>query len=58
MCFSNDNKFLAVAGDRQIKIFHNVTGKKAAIKDLKTSLKSAKTQGAKERMQQQIDEYE
>jgi WD40 repeat protein len=56
--FSNDNKYLAIACDRQIKVFHNVTGHRVAIQDLKTKIIKAKTVAIKERMQQQIDENE
>lgn len=55
--FSNDNKYLAIACDKHVKVFYNVTGHRVAINDLETNLKTAKTQGAKERMQQLIDEH-
>lgn len=55
--FSNDNKYLALACDKQVKVFHNVTGHRVALSDLESSLKTAKTQGAKERIQQLIDEH-
>ncbi len=55
--FSNDNKYLALACDKHVKVFHNITGRRVAINDLETSLKTAKTQGAKERFQSLIDEH-
>lgn len=57
ICFSNDNKYLAVACDRQVKIFYNITGHKVAINDLSEKLKAAKTQASKERMEQNIEEH-
>jgi hypothetical protein len=49
---------LAVACDRQIKIFYNLIGHKVAISDLQQLLKSAKTQASKERLEQTIQEHE
>lgn len=54
--FSNDNNYLALACDKHVKVFHNITGRRVAINDLETNLKTAKTQGAKERLQTLIDE--
>jgi len=53
--FSNDNLYLAVACDKHVKVFHNVTGHKVAIQDLEKNLKATKTEGAKERLEQLID---
>ncbi len=55
--FSSDNKYLAVACDKQIKIFHNVTGHRVAMDILKKELLSAKTEGAKQRIEKLIDEH-
>ena len=55
--FSNDNLYLAVACDKHVKVFHNVTGHKVAIQDLDKNLKATKTQGAKERLEQLIDAH-
>lgn len=58
MSFSPDNKYLAVACDRHIKVFYNITGHRVAISDFEAKLKtSAKTQAAKERMEQAIQEH-
>ena len=47
---------MALACDKHVKVFHNITGRRVAINDLETNLKTAKTQGAKERLQTLIDE--
>ncbi|CAF0719924.1 unnamed protein product [Brachionus calyciflorus] len=57
LMFSSDNKYLSVAGDRHVKIFKNITGHKVAVQDLESQIKNAKTQGAKERIEQQIQEH-
>lgn len=53
--FSSDNKYLAVACDKHVKVFHNITGHKVAIQALKKELVSARTEGAKQRIEQLID---
>ena len=58
MSFSPDNKYLTVACDRQVKTFFNVTGHRVAIQDLKINLRTAKTEGAKERIEQNIEEHQ
>lgn len=55
--FSVDNKYLAVACDRQVKVFYNITGHRVAVSDYETKLKTAKTQAAKERFEQAIQEH-
>ncbi|RNA06630.1 transducin beta 2 [Brachionus plicatilis] len=55
--FSTDNNYLAVAGDRHVKIFRNITGHKTAIQDLKSQLKTVKTQSGKERIEQLIGQH-
>jgi hypothetical protein len=57
MQFTNDSKYLAVAGDRHIKIFHNVTGFRVAIEDCLDKIKTAKSESTKERLKQMVDEY-
>lgn len=59
MSFSPDNKYLAVACDRHIKVFYNITGHRVAIVDFEAKLKTSakKTQAAKERMEQAIQEH-
>ena len=55
--YSSDSKYLAIAGDRNVKVFHNITGFKAAIEESTMKLKEAKTESAKQRIQTVIDEY-
>lgn len=55
--FSNDNKYLAVACDKHVKIFHNITGHRVAIESLKKDLVASKTEGAKQRIEQLIDAH-
>lgn len=57
IAFSNDNNYLAVAGDRHVKIFRNITGHKSAILDLESQLKTVKTQSGKERIEQLIEQH-
>jgi transducin beta-like protein 2 len=52
--YSNDNKYLAVCGDRNVKIFHNVTGFRSTIEDCNMKLAQAKTESAKDRLKQII----
>lgn len=53
--FSNDNKYLAIACDKHVKVFHNITGHKVSLQSLKKELVSAKTEAAKQRIEQLID---
>jgi hypothetical protein len=55
--FSNDNKYLAVAGDRHIKIFHNITGFKVNIEDCLEKIKTTKSESTKERLKETIEEF-
>lgn len=48
---------MACACDRQVKVFYNITGHRVAITDFTAKLKMAKTQAAKERMEQAIQEH-
>jgi len=50
---------LYVAGDRQVRVFHNITGYKVGIEVAKEKLKDKKTTAAtRERLENQIEEYE
>ena len=50
---------LYVAGDRQVRVFHNITGFKVGIEVAKEKLKDKKTTAAtRERLESQIEEYE
>ncbi|KAI5100112.1 transducin beta-like protein 2 precursor, partial [Silurus meridionalis] len=52
--FDINNRFLVSSGDRAIRVFHNVTGYRAAIADMQTLLKKSTNAGVKQRLQQQI----
>ncbi|CAG9803178.1 unnamed protein product [Chironomus riparius] len=50
---------LYVAGDRQVRVFHNITGYKVGIEVAKEKLKDKKTTAAtRERLESQVVEYE
>lgn len=48
---------MAIACDRHVKVFYNLTGHRVAIVDFESKLKTVKTQAAKERIEQTIDEH-
>ncbi|XP_017344315.1 transducin beta-like protein 2 isoform X2 [Ictalurus punctatus] len=52
--FDINNRFLVSSGDRAIRVFHNVTGYRAAIADMQAQLKKSTNAGVKQRLQQQI----
>ncbi|KAB5543183.1 hypothetical protein PHYPO_G00076250 [Pangasianodon hypophthalmus] len=52
--FDINNRFLVSSGDRAIRVFHNVTGYRAAIADMQALLKKSTNAGVKQRLQQQI----
>ncbi|XP_062870068.1 transducin beta-like protein 2 [Trichomycterus rosablanca] len=52
--FDINNRFLVSTGDRAIRVFHNVTGYRAAIEDMEAMLKKSTNNGVKQRLQQQI----
>ncbi|XP_030648585.1 transducin beta-like protein 2 [Chanos chanos] len=54
--FDVNNRFLVCSGDRAIRVFHNVTGYRAAIQDMQTMLKKATNEGVRQRLQQQIQD--
>lgn len=54
--FDANNRFLVSSGDRAIRVFHNVTGYRAAIADMQALLKKSTNAGVKQRLQQQISE--
>ena len=47
-----------MACDRQVKVFYNLTGQKVLKNDLKSKLKTAKTEASKERIEQMIETCE
>ncbi|KAL2094640.1 hypothetical protein ACEWY4_009359 [Coilia grayii] len=54
--FDINGRFLVSSGDRAIRVFHNVTGYRAAIQDMQAMLKKASNEGMKQRLQQQIQD--
>lgn len=48
-----------VAGDRQVRVFHNITGYKVGIASAKEKLKDKKiSMATRERLEQQVAEHE
>jgi len=54
--FSVSSRYLAVAGDKHVAVFHNVAGYRSTIAELEERKKSATTAAMRERLQSQIDE--
>lgn len=54
--FDINSRFLVSTGDRAIRVFHNVTGYRAAIQDMETMLKKTTNDGVRQRLQQQISD--
>jgi len=54
--FSINSRYLAVAGDKHVTVFHNVAGYRSTIAELENKKKSATTAAMRERLQAQIDE--
>ncbi|XP_050508502.1 transducin beta-like protein 2 isoform X2 [Diabrotica virgifera virgifera] len=54
--FDSTGKFLLTAGDKQIRVFHNVTGYKCGIVTAKEKLKEHVTSATKERLEKLIKE--
>lgn len=54
LAFDAMGEYLLVAGDKQIKIFRNITGYRTAIESAKRTLKQRQTQATKERLEKMI----
>jgi len=54
VAYDNESKYLAAAGDRNIKLFHNIAGFKTAIGDFQQKLKTVTNMASKERFQSTI----
>jgi len=54
--FSISSRYLAVAGDKHIAVFHNVAGYRSTITELEEKKKSATSAAMRERLQAQINE--
>ncbi|XP_060521662.1 transducin beta-like protein 2 isoform X2 [Cylas formicarius] len=56
--FDASGKYLLVAADKQIRVFHNATGYRCSIASAKEKLKEHQTSATKERLQQLITDSE
>lgn len=56
LIFDAESRWLISAGDKHIRVFHNVIGFKNTLIDLKKTLEEAVTEGHKDRLKQQIQE--
>jgi len=55
--FDSNSKYVLTAGDKHIRVFHNVPGLRIAVQDLETTLKKqSSNSAAKERIETQIKE--
>jgi len=54
--FSVSSRYLAVAGDKHVSVFHNVAGYRSTIAELEERKKSAMSGAMRERLQSQIDD--
>ncbi|XP_029468898.1 transducin beta-like protein 2 [Rhinatrema bivittatum] len=54
LAFDINSRFLVSTGDRAIRVFHNTTGYRAIIEEMKGMLKRATNEGMKKRLQQQL----
>ncbi|KAJ8979981.1 hypothetical protein NQ317_013730 [Molorchus minor] len=52
--FDSTGKYLLTAGDKQIRVFHNVTGYRCSIETAREKLKESQTSATKERLQKLI----
>lgn len=58
MKFDPTGKLLFLAGDKQVRVFHNITGYKVDNEVAKSMLKQNQTNATKERLNSQIANYE
>jgi len=56
LIFDTVGKYLLVAGNKHIKIFHNITGYRTAIESAKRKLQQRQTQATKERLERIIQD--
>uniref|UniRef100_A0A914V925 Transducin beta-like protein 2 n=1 Tax=Plectus sambesii TaxID=2011161 RepID=A0A914V925_9BILA len=54
--FSSCGRFFATAGDKYIRVFHNIPGYKSAIEALKEAIKAASSDAQKRRLMEQLEE--
>lgn len=58
LIFDPLNKYFLTAGDRHIRVFHNVTGYRVTIEETKKKLKQSKTETTVKRLEQLIVDCE
>jgi len=58
MIFDKESKWLLTAGDRVVRVFHNVAGHKQKLIEFRDKLGKANTEGMKKRLQEQVKEME
>lgn len=58
LLFDPFGKYLLTTGDRQVRIFHNITGYKCDIKNAKEKLQENPTSATKERLEKLIKDSE
>lgn len=56
--FDSSGKYVLTAGDKHIRVFHNVTGVRCNITTAKDKLKQNQTSATKERLQKVINDGE
>ncbi|XP_072496322.1 transducin beta-like protein 2 isoform X2 [Notamacropus eugenii] len=54
MAFDTTGQFLASCGDRMVRIFHNTTGQRAIVEEIRGLLKRAPTETTRQRLNQQL----
>ena len=58
LVFDSEGKWLITSGDKHVHIFLNVPGYKINLEDLIENKRKAKTEGMKQRIQEQIESIE
>ena len=56
--FDSEGKWLITSGDKHVRVFWNVPGYQLSLQDLKENKRKAKTEGMKQRIQEQIESIE
>lgn len=56
--FDSTGHYLLTSGDKQIRVFHNVTGYRTSIDTAKEKLKENVTSATRERLQKLIKEHQ
>ena len=58
LLFDSEGKWLISSGDKHLRVFLNVPGYQISLQDLKDNKTKAKTEGMKQRIQEQIEAIE